>query len=166
MPRPHGSGCRSTTSVPPRPRATRYAGSASPTTSRLRRRSSAATRRRTSPARRSTSTGEPSLSPDAAPPRDYVHRTGAPPGFKGRHLVIGVVVFVVWFAVMGFVLTHGRDQSSSVDVYSQLPSGFTAGLATKGVAYQGLSPVAPSVQSAALAHVASSANATGGKPLD
>lgn len=105
------------------------------------------------------------MSPDAAPPRDYVHRTGAPPGFKGRHLVIGVVVFVVWFSVMGFVLTHGRDQSSSVDVYSQLPSGFTAGLATKGVTYQGLSPVAPGVQSAALAHVASSANDNGGKPL-
>jgi hypothetical protein len=88
-----------------------------------------------------------------------------PPGFRPRHLVIGVAIFVVWFGVLGFVLTHGRHESSSVDVYSQLPTGFTAGLASKGVTYQGLSPVDPSVQSEALSHVTASANDNGGKPL-
>ena len=57
------------------------------------------------------------------------------------HLVIGAVVFVVWFGVLGFVLTHGRNEASSVDVYSELPPGFNDALAAKGVTYQGLSPV-------------------------
>ena len=105
------------------------------------------------------------MSPDAAPPRDYVHRTGAPPGFKPVHLVIGAVVFVVWFGVLGFVPTPGRDESSWVDVSSQLPAGFTAGLASKGVTYEGLSPVDPTTQQQALAHVPALGNDNGGKPL-
>jgi hypothetical protein len=96
---------------------------------------------------------------------DLVHRTGAPPGFKPVHLVIGVVVFVVWFGVLGFVLTHGRDEASSVDVYSELPPGFTAALQTKGVTYQGLSPVDAATQQQALDHLTALANDNGGKPL-
>src|SRR4051794_11103933 len=123
MPRRLVSACPSRTSARPQPTATRYAAWASPTTSPPPRRSCAATRRRTSPARPCTSMEAPSLSPDAAPNSDYIHRTGAPPGFKRIHLIIGAVVFVVWFGVLGFVLTHGRDEESSVDVYSELPPG-------------------------------------------
>jgi len=93
---------------------------------------------------------------------DYIHRTGAPPGFKPRHLVIALVILVVWFGVLGFVLTHGRGGASSVDVYSELPSGFNQGLATKGVSYQGLSPVETGVQQAALAHLPALGHDSGG----
>jgi hypothetical protein len=105
------------------------------------------------------------LSPDAAPTPDYIHRDGAPYGFKPYHLVIGVVIFVVWFGVLGFVLTHGRNEASSVDVYSELPAGFTGALQAKGVTYQGLSPVEPSIQQQALAQVPSIGSDNGGKPL-
>ncbi len=131
---------------------------ASPRTSRPRRRSCAATRRRTSPARPCTSTGERSLSPEATP--DYIHRTGAPHGFKPYHLVVGAVVLVAWFGVLAFVLTHGRDEASSVDVYSQLPPGFTGALQAKGVTYKGLSPVDAATQSQALATCPRSATTT------
>jgi hypothetical protein len=103
------------------------------------------------------------LSPDAAP--DYIHRTGAPPGFKPIHLVIGVVVFVVWFGVLAFVLTHGHDDESSVDVYSELPAGFTAALQAKGYSYQGLSPVDATTQQQALAHLPALGDDQAGKPL-
>lgn len=107
------------------------------------------------------------MSPDAAPPvpPDYVHRSGAPYGFKPFHLVVGAVVLVVWFGVLAFVLTHGRDEASSVDVYSELPPGFTSALQAKGVTYAGLSPVDASTQSAALAHVPAVGNDNGGKPI-
>jgi hypothetical protein len=96
---------------------------------------------------------------------DLVHPTGAPPGFKPVHLVIGAVVLVVWFGLMAFVLTHGRDEASSVDVYSELPPGFTSALQTKGVTYQGLSPVDATTQQQALAHLTALADDNGGKPL-
>jgi hypothetical protein len=96
---------------------------------------------------------------------DYIHRTGAPPGFKPIHLVIGAVVFVVWFGVLGFVLIHGRDDESSVDVYSELPPGFTDALATQGVTYEGLSPVDAGTESQVLAHLPATSSAVGGKPL-
>lgn len=96
---------------------------------------------------------------------DYVHRTGAPPGYKPVHLVIAVVVFVCWFGVLAFVLTHGRDEASSVDVYSELPPGFTGALETKGVTYEGLSPVDATTQQQALAHVPAVGNDNGGQPL-
>ncbi|HEY3528973.1 MAG TPA: hypothetical protein VGK78_07465 [Nocardioides sp.] len=96
---------------------------------------------------------------------DYVHRTGAPPGFKPVHLLVGVVVFVAWFAVLGFVLTHGRDHTSSVDVYSELPSGFTGALEAQGVTYQGLSPVDNGTQQQALSHLPALGNDNGGQPL-
>lgn len=102
------------------------------------------------------------MSPDAV---DYIHRTGAPPGYKPIHLVFGVVIFVVWFGVLGFVLTHGRDQTSSVDVYSELPAGFTGSLQAEGVTYQGLSPVDPTTQKQALAHVPALGSDNGGQPL-
>jgi hypothetical protein len=103
------------------------------------------------------------LSPDAVP--DYLHRTGAPPGFKRIHLVVGAVVFVAWFGVLAFVLTHGRGEASSVDVYSELPAGFTSSLQAKGVTYQGLSSVDAATEQQALAHVPAQAGDNGGKPL-
>ena len=88
-----------------------------------------------------------------------------PPGFRPLHLVIGIVFAVVWFGVLGFVLTHGRGDASSVDVYSQLPPGLNAALAAKGVSYQGLSPVDSGVQQQALAHVPAVGDDNGGQPL-
>ena len=96
---------------------------------------------------------------------DLVHRTGAPPGYKPVHLLVGAVVLVFWFGVMAFVLTHGRDEASSVDVYSELPAGFTGALQAKGVTYQGLSSVDATTQQQALAHLPALGNDNGGKPL-
>jgi hypothetical protein len=96
---------------------------------------------------------------------EYVRRTGVPPGFKPFHLVIGAVVFVVWFGVLAFVLTHGRNEASSVDVYSELPPGFTGALQGQGVTYTGLSPVDANTQAQALAHLPALGNDNGGKPL-
>jgi hypothetical protein len=62
-------------------------------------------------------------------------------GFKPFHLAVGAVVACVWVGLAAFVLVHGRGDSSSVDVYSQLPPDFTAQLQAQGVQYQGLSPV-------------------------
>jgi hypothetical protein len=70
-----------------------------------------------------------------------VRPLGRPPGFKPFHLVVGIVVACAWVGLAAFVLTHGHGQSSSVDVYSELPPDFTAQLQAKGVQYQGLSPV-------------------------
>jgi hypothetical protein len=81
------------------------------------------------------------------------------------HLVIGAVIFVCWFGVLAFVLTHGRNEASSVDVYSELPTGFNSALAAKGVTYQGLSPVDATTQQQALAHVTALGNDNGGQPL-
>ena len=96
---------------------------------------------------------------------DYIHRTGAPPGFKPVHLAVGAVVLVVWFGVLAFVLTHGRNEASSVDVYSELPPGFTGALAAKGVTYTGLSPVDAGTEQQALAHLPADPDTNGGKPL-
>ena len=88
---------------------------------------------------------------------EYVRPTGRPPGFKPVHLVVAGVLAVVWLGLIAFVLTHGRDQASSVDVYSELPPGFTGALQAKGVTYQGLSSVDASTQQQALAHVPATA---------
>jgi hypothetical protein len=72
---------------------------------------------------------------------EYVRRTGRPPGFQPYHLVVGGVLAVVWVGILAFVLTHGKNDSSSVDVYSELPPGFTTSLQAHGVRYAGLSPV-------------------------
>jgi hypothetical protein len=66
---------------------------------------------------------------------------GRPPGSRPFHLAVGVVVACVWVALAAFVLLHGRGESSSVDVYSELPPDFTAQLQAQGVQFQGLSPV-------------------------
>jgi hypothetical protein len=96
---------------------------------------------------------------------DVVRRSGPLPGFKPWHFVAGVAIFVAWFGVLGFVLTHGRNETSSVDVYSELPPGFTEALAAEGVTYQGLSPVDVGTQSRALAQLPATTNDNGGKPL-
>jgi hypothetical protein len=105
------------------------------------------------------------LSPEAVSNADHARRSGAPPGFKRIHLVIGAAIFVVWFGVLGYVLTHGRDEPSSVDVYSELPPGFTTALQQKGVTYTGLSPVDPTTESQVLARIAAPAGSAGSKPL-
>jgi hypothetical protein len=66
---------------------------------------------------------------------------GRPYGFKPFHLVVGVVVACVWVGLAAFVLSHGKGEASSVDVYSALPPDFTSQLQAQGVQYQGLSPV-------------------------
>lgn len=68
-------------------------------------------------------------------------RPGMAPGMKPFHAIVGVVVAVLWIGLAAFVLLHGRGSASSVDVYSELPPGFTAQLQAQGVQYQGLSPV-------------------------
>ena len=87
------------------------------------------------------------------------------PGMKPFHAVVGVVVAVIWVGLAVFVLTHGRGSNSSVDVYSELPPGFTSQLTAQGVQYQGLSPVDATTQSQALAHLPALGNDNGGKPL-
>ena len=54
--------------------------------------------------------------------------------------------------MLAYVLTHGKDEGSSVDVYSELPPGFTAALQTKGVTYAGLSPVDSGTVDQVLSH--------------
>jgi hypothetical protein len=93
---------------------------------------------------------------------DYVHRTGPPPGFKPYHLVVAGVLAIVWFGTLGFVLTHGRDQHSSVDVYSELPPGFTTALQQQGVRYSGLSPVDGTTVQQVLAHATTGSEVKGG----
>ena len=96
---------------------------------------------------------------------EYVRRTGKPPGFKPVHLLYGAIVLIAWFAVLGFVLTHGRDHTSSVDVYSELPPGFDTSLEAKGVTYHGRSSGDAGTQQQALAHVPALGNDNGGQPL-
>ena len=67
---------------------------------------------------------------------------------KPVHGVVALVLAVVWFGTLGFVLTHGSGDKSSVDVYSELPPGFDAQLQTLGVKYQGLSSVDATTQRA------------------
>jgi hypothetical protein len=83
---------------------------------------------------------------------EYVRRTGRPPGFQPYHLVVGGVLAVVWVGILAFVLTHGKDESSSVDVYSELPPGFTTSLQAQGVRYTGLSPVDSTTVQQVLSH--------------
>ena len=98
---------------------------------------------------------------------EYVRRTGRPPGFQPYHLVVGGVLAVAWVAVLAFVLLHGRDEGSSVDVYSELPPGFTTSLQQQGVRYAGLSPVDGGTVQQVLAHATtdSSVSADGANPI-
>ena len=83
---------------------------------------------------------------------EYQRRTGRPPGFRPYHLAVAGVVGVVWFGVLAFVLLHGKGEDSSVDVYSELPPGFTTSLQQQGVRYAGLSPVDSGTVQQVLAH--------------
>ena len=63
-------------------------------------------------------------------PVRHGHRLGRPPGMQaGPPAVVAVVFALVWVGVLVVVLTHGQDEASSVDVYSELPPGFTDGAA-------------------------------------
>jgi hypothetical protein len=97
---------------------------------------------------------------------EYVRRSGRPPGFQTYHLVVGAVLGVAWVGILAFVLMHGKDDGSSVDVYSELPPGFTTSLQQQGVRYSGLSPVdGPTVQQV-LAHATTAGGgAPGGNPI-
>jgi len=84
-------------------------------------------------------------------------RLGRTPGMKPVHAVVAGVFALLWIGVLAFVLTQGKDEGSSVDVYSELPPGFTAALQNKGVTYTGLSPVDSSIVDQVLAHTPSDA---------
>ena len=81
---------------------------------------------------------------------------------KPIHAVVAGVLVLVWAGVLAYVLTHGKDQGSGVDVYSELPPGFTAALQTKGVTYTGLSPVDNATVKQVLSHATTDAATAGG----
>lgn len=81
---------------------------------------------------------------------------------KPVHAVVAGVFALLWAGVLAFVLLHGKDEGSSVDVYSELPPGFTAALHAKGVTYAGLSPVASGTVDEVLAHAPADAAAPSG----
>ncbi len=81
-----------------------------------------------------------------------VRRLGRTPGMKPIHAVVAGLFALFWVLLLAYVLTHGRNDDSGVDVYSELPPGFTAALQTKGVSYTGLSPVDSATVAQVLAH--------------
>jgi len=81
---------------------------------------------------------------------------------KPVHAVVAGLFALLWVGVLAYVLFHGRDEGSSVDVYSELPPGFTAALQAQGVTYAGLSPVAGGTVDEALAHAPADAPAPSG----
>jgi len=81
---------------------------------------------------------------------------------KPVHAVVAGVFALLWAGVLAFVLLHGKDEGSSVDVYSELPTGFTAALHAKGVTYAGLSPVESATVDQVLAHAPADAAAPSG----
>ncbi len=81
---------------------------------------------------------------------------------KPLHAVVGGLFALLWIGVLAFVLLHGRDEGSSVDVYSELPPGFTAALHAQGVTYTGLSPVAGGIVDQVLAHAPAGSSAPSG----
>jgi hypothetical protein len=91
-----------------------------------------------------------------------VRRTGRPPGMKPVHGLVAIVLAVAWFGTLGYVLTHGHGSQSAVDVYSELPPGFTGQLQAQGVKYQGLSPVDGSTVQQVLAHASANGGAVRG----
>jgi hypothetical protein len=97
---------------------------------------------------------------------EYVRRTGRPPGFQTYHLVVGAVLGVAWIGILAFVVTHGKNDGSSVDVYSELPPGFTTSLQQQGVTYAGLSPVDDATVRQALSQATTAgAGPTGSAPI-
>lgn len=95
-------------------------------------------------------------------PEPEAARLGRTPGMKPLHAVVAVVFALFWTGLLAFVLFHGKDEGSSVDVYSELPPGFTAALQAQGVTYAGLSPVASGTVDQVLAHTPSDAAAPSG----
>ncbi len=95
------------------------------------------------------------------------HARSRSPGKKPVHGLIALVVGVVWFGTLGFVLVHGHGDPSSVDVYSELPPGFTVQLQAQGVRYVGLSPVDAATEDQVLsqATIDAPAAATGSHPI-
>ena len=81
---------------------------------------------------------------------------------KPVHALVAGVVALLWVGILAFVLMHGKDAGSSVDVYSELPPGFTAALQAKGVTYAGLSPVDGATVDQVLSHTPSDAAAPSG----
>ena len=98
---------------------------------------------------------------------EYQRPAGRLPGFRPYHLVVAAIVGVVWFGVLAFVLLHGKDEDSSVDVYSELPPGFTTSLQQQGVRYAGLSPVDSGTVQQVLSHATadSTVAASGATPI-
>jgi hypothetical protein len=84
---------------------------------------------------------------------------------KPVHAVVAGLFALFWIGLLAFVLTHGKDDDSGVDVYSELPPGFTAALQTKGVTYTGLSPVDSATVAQVLSH-ATTADLGGGSTGD
>ena len=91
-----------------------------------------------------------------------VRQLGRTPGMKPIHAVVAGVLVLVWAGVLAYVLTHGKDQGSGVDVYSELPPGFTAALQTKGVSFSGLSPVDGATVQQVLSHATTDVAASSG----
>lgn len=89
-------------------------------------------------------------------------RLGRTPGMKPAHAVVAGLFALFWIGLLAYVLLHGKDEGSSVDVYSELPPGFTAALQAKGVTYAGLSPVAGGTVDQVLAHTPADAAAPNG----
>jgi hypothetical protein len=83
---------------------------------------------------------------------------------KPIHAVVAGVFALFWIGLLAYVLTHGKDQGSGVDVYSELPPGFTAALQTKGVTFSGLSPVDGATVDQVLSHATDVAGASA--PVD
>ena len=74
---------------------------------------------------------------------------------KPAHAVVAGVFALFWVGVLVVVLTLGKDDGSAVDVYAELPPGFTAGLQSQGVTYAGLSPVDDSIRDQVLSRAPS-----------
>ena len=74
---------------------------------------------------------------------------------KPVHAVVAGVFALFWVGVLVVVLTLGKDDGSAVDVYAELPPGFTAGLQSQGVTYAGLSPVDDSIRDQVLSRAPS-----------
>jgi hypothetical protein len=81
---------------------------------------------------------------------------------KPVHAVVAGLFALFWIGLLAYVLFHGKDEGSSVDVYSELPPGFTAALQAEGVTYAGLSPVASGTVDQVLAHAPADAAAPSG----
>jgi hypothetical protein len=103
---------------------------------------------------------------EPVPPHEGVVRLGRTPGMKRSHALVAGLFALAWAAVLAYVLTHGSHDQSSVDVYSELPPGFTSSMQAQGVTYAGLSPVDGATVQQVLSHATTSVAApSGGTPI-